>query len=153
MTAFYFFVFLAACGAAAATGSVFLPGAWYQSLKKPSWTPPKKAFPIVWTTLYVASAIAATRIAISDNPGPGLALWSLQIALNTLWTPVFFGAKRMGMGMIVIALLWLVMAAITVVFLQTDLIAGLLMIPYFAWIGLAGALNWRIWRANRNRNK
>lgn len=150
MTALYFLCFLSACAAAAATGSVFLPGAWYQSLKKPDWTPPKKAFPIVWTALYVISAIAATRIALSENPAPGLALWSLQIALNTLWTPIFFGAKRMAGGMVVIALLWLVLAATTVVFLQTDLLAGLLMIPYLGWISLASALNWRIWRDNRD---
>lgn len=150
MTAYYFLLFLSASAAAAATGSIFLPGAWYQSLKKPSWTPPKKAFPIIWTALYVASAVAATRIALSDDPAPGLALWSLQIALNTLWTPVFFGARRMVMGMIIIAALWLVLAISCVVFLRTDLIAGLLMLPYFDWIGLASALNWRIWRDNRD---
>lgn len=150
MTAFYFLAFLSASAAAAATGSLFLPGAWYQSLKKPDWTPPEKAFPIIWTALYVASAIAATRVALSDDPAPGLALWSVQIALNTLWTPVFFGAHRMATGMIVIALLWLVLAITCVVFLQTDLWAGLLMLPYFAWIGLASALNWRIWRDNRD---
>lgn len=150
MTALYFLCFLSACAAAAATGSVFLPGAWYQGLKKPDWTPPKKAFPIVWTALYVISAIAATRIALGPNPGPGLALWSLQIALNTLWTPVFFGARRMAGGMIVIALLWIVLAITTVVFLQTDLLAGLLMIPYLGWISIAAALNWRIWRDNRD---
>ena len=150
MTALYFLCFLSACAAAAATGSVFLPGAWYQSLKKPDWTPPKKAFPIIWTALYIASAIAATRVALSDDPAPGLALWSVQIALNTLWTPVFFGAHRMATGMVVIALLWLVLAITCVVFLQTDLWAGLLMLPYFAWIGLASALNWRIWRDNRD---
>ena len=150
MTALYFLCFLSACAAAAATGSVFLPGAWYQSLKKPDWTPPKKAFPIIWTALYVASAVAATRVALSDDPAPGLALWSVQIALNTLWTPVFFGAHRMATGMVVIALLWLVLAITCVVFLQTDLWAGLLMLPYFAWIGLASALNWRIWRDNRD---
>lgn len=53
----------------------------------------EKAFPIIWTALYVASAIAATRVALSDDPAPGLALWSVQIALNTLWTPVFFTAR------------------------------------------------------------
>ena len=76
MTAFYFLVFLSAAAAAATTGSLFLPGAWYQSLKKPDWTPPKKAFPIIWTALYVASAIAATRVALSDNPAPGIARFS-----------------------------------------------------------------------------
>ena len=150
MTAFYVLAILSASAAAAATGSLFLPGAWYQSLKKPDWTPPKKAFPIIWTALYIASAIAATRVALSDDPAPGLALWSVQIALNTLWTPVFFGAHRMATGMVVIALLWLVLAITCVVFLQTDLWAGLLMLPYFAWIGLASALNWRIWRDNRD---
>ncbi|WBU63748.1 tryptophan-rich sensory protein TspO [Paracoccus aerodenitrificans] len=150
MAGFYFLILLSACAAAAATGSVFLPGEWYRSLKKPSWTPPKKAFPIVWTALYVISAFAATRIALSANPAPGLALWSLQIALNTLWTPVFFGARRMGMGMIVIAVLWVVLAAIIPVFLQADLLAGLLMIPYLVWISIAAGLNWRIWRDNRD---
>ena len=77
-------------------------------------------------------------------------LWALQIALNTLWTPVFFGAHRMAAGMLVIALLWLVLAISSVVFLRTDLVAGLLILPYFAWIGLASALNWRIWRDNRD---
>ena len=149
MTAFYFLTFLSACAAAAATGSVFLPGPWYQQLKKPEWTPPKMAFPIVWTTLYIVSAIAATRIALQPDGAPGLALWSLQIALNTLWTPVFFGARRMAMGMVVIGALWVVLALCIVVFLRIDLIAGLLMIPYLVWITIAAGLNWRIWRDNR----
>ncbi|SDD43636.1 tryptophan-rich sensory protein [Paracoccus isoporae] len=148
MAAYYFLMFLAASGAAAVTGSVFRPGRWYLTLQKPGWTPPRKAFPIIWTALYVLSAIAATRIALSPDPAPGLALWTVQITLNTLWTPVFFGAQRMGMGMIVIALLWVVLAATVVMFLMTDLMAGLLMIPYFTWVGLAAALNWRIWRDN-----
>ncbi|MDO5605142.1 MAG: TspO/MBR family protein [Paracoccus sp. (in: a-proteobacteria)] len=148
MSGFYFFTFLAACAAAAATGSIFLPGAWYQGLKKPAWTPPKRAFPIIWTALYVISAIAATRIAQHPGAAPGLALWSLQIALNTLWTPVFFGARRMGTGMAVIAALWVVVALMVLVFLRIDLIAGLMMVPYLAWLSLAAALNWRIWRDN-----
>ena len=63
MTAFYFLAFLSASAAAAATGSLFLPGAWYQSLKKPDWTPPKKAFPIIWTALivYTGSMIVTAR--------------------------------------------------------------------------------------------
>ncbi|MHA7887462.1 tryptophan-rich sensory protein [Roseicyclus sp.] len=58
-----FAIFLAACGAAATTGSMFMPGAWYRGLSKPGWTPPDWVFPVAWTVLYLSSAIAAARIA------------------------------------------------------------------------------------------
>ena len=83
-------------------------------------------------------------------PGSGmaLALWALQIALNTLWTPVFFGAHRLRAAMGIILLLWLSVAAAMVSFWELDLVAGLLMVPYLAWLCVATALNYRIWRDN-----
>ena len=77
-----------------------------------------------------------------------MALWAAQIALNTLWTPVFFGAHRMGMGVAVIALLWLGVAALTVLAFRLDRVAGALLLPYLAWLSLAGALNYRLWQMN-----
>lgn len=148
MSVIYFLIFLLACGAAAATALAFPTGVWYQALKKPNWTPPGRVFPIVWTTLYILSAFAATRIALSDAPAFGLALWSLQIALNTLWTPVFFGGHRIRMGMIVIAMLWVVMLFIVPVFWSVDVLAGILMLPYLIWISIASVLNWRILQDN-----
>ena len=145
-----FFIFLLACAAAASTGIIFKPGQWYASLVKPRFTPPNWAFPVAWTVIYLLLAWAGYRLTLIPGSEMVLALWAAQIALNTLWTPVFFGAHRMATGMVVIALLWLVLAITCVVFLQTDLWAGLLMLPYFAWIGLASALNWRIWRDNRD---
>ena len=97
-----FFTFLAACGAAAATGALFSPGDWYRGLRKPVWTPPDWLFPVAWTTMYLCMSAAAARVAVLPDAGQALALWSVQIAFNALWTPVFFGLKRMGAGLVVV---------------------------------------------------
>ncbi len=145
-----FFTYLAACGAAAATGAMFQPGAWYRGLDKPRWTPPDWLFPLAWMVLYLCMSVAAARVAArSDAPGAGmaLALWSVQITLNTLWTPVFFGLRRMGAGLLIISLLWLAVAATMVAFMQIDRIAGLLFAPYIVWVTVALALNRSVyWR-------
>lgn len=148
-----FFVFLAACGAAAATGAMFPPGDWYRALKKPAWTPPNLAFPLVWTLLYLAMSYAGSRVAwhAAQDPAAGiaLALWSAQIALNTLWTPVFFGLRRMGAALLVICLLWIAVAATMFAFWRIDSLAGLLFAPYLLWVTIAAALNASVLRLNR----
>lgn len=143
-----FLIFLAATAAAAATGMFFQTGAWYAALAKPSFTPPSIAFPIVWTTLYVLMALAAARVAPLPGAQYALALWALQIALNTLWTPVFFGLHRMWAGLAIIVLLWLVIAAMIVVFWRLDRLAGALLVPYLAWITVAGSLTVGLIRLN-----
>ena len=77
-----------------------------------------------------------------------LAFWALQIALNTLWTPVFFGLKRMKAGMAVMVCLWLSVAATTLAFLSVDVIAGLMFLPYLVWVSIAGTLNFTVIRLN-----
>ncbi|MES2968086.1 MAG: TspO/MBR family protein [Pseudomonadota bacterium] len=144
-----FFTYLAACAAAAATGALFQPGDWYRDLQKPRWTPPDWLFPVAWTVLYLSISIAAARVAALPGTGQALAFWSMQIALNTLWTPVFFGLRRMGAGLVVLGLLWLAVAATMVAFFQHDLIAGLLFVPYLIWVSVAGALNRSVWLLNR----
>lgn len=141
-------IFLAAVAVAAATGSLFSPGDWYADLDRAPWTPPGWAFPVVWTLLYLAMAVAAARIA--DRPGAGLALalFALQIALNTLWTPVFFGAHRTGAALVIICALWLVVGAMLVAFWRLDRIAGVLIAPYLLWLSVALSLNFWIWRFN-----
>jgi translocator protein len=146
-----FFTYLAACGAAATTGAVFQPGDWYRSLNKPSWTPPDWLFPVAWTTLYLCMSLAAMRIAVLPGTGQALALWSVQIAFNTLWTPIFFGLRRLGAGLVVLCALWLAVAATTVSFWGHDWIAGALMAPYLLWVTVAGALNASVWRLNPAR--
>ena len=148
MDAWLFFTFLAACGAAAATGAMFKPGAWYDGLDKPSWTPPGVAFPIVWTTLYLLMAFSAMRVALLPGSGQALAFWAAQIAFNTLWTPVFFGLRRMRAALVVLVGLWVFVALTCVSFWILDPVAGVLMVPYLLWVSLAGALNVSLWRRN-----
>lgn len=148
-----FLTFLAACGAAAATGAMIQPGEWYDALKKPFWTPPSWVFPVVWTTLYILMAWSAMRVAVLEGVEgaaqmQALAFWALQIALNTLWTPVFFGLKRMKAGMAVMVCLWLSVAATTLAFLSVDVIAGLMFLPYLVWVSIAGTLNFTVIRLN-----
>lgn len=143
-----FATYLVACGAAATTGAMFSPGPWYAALKKPDWTPPNWLFPLAWTTLYLLMSAAAARASLVEGAGMGLALWSVQIAFNTLWTPVFFGLRRPRAALGVMVFLWLSVAATTLAFLQLDLWAGLMFLPYLAWVTVAGALNLAVVRLN-----
>ena len=143
-----FLIFLAATGAAAATGAMFDPGEWYEGLDKPSWTPPKWLFPVAWTFLYISMSIAAARVAVQEGSAYALAFFALQIALNTLWTPIFFGLHRMRAAMVVMVFLWLAVAACLITFIRLDLLAGLLFVPYIIWVSVAAALNFSVWRRN-----
>lgn len=145
-----FLTFLAACLAAGATGAMFNPGAWYDGLNKPGWTPPNWVFPVTWTVLYVLMAWSASRIAGLPGNGQAMAFWALQIALNTLWTPIFFGLHRIRAGMVVILCLWASVAATTVAFAMLDGIAGAMFAPYLVWVTIASALNFSVWRLNRS---
>ncbi|MDJ0639036.1 MAG: TspO/MBR family protein [Paracoccaceae bacterium] len=141
---FYFAIFLAACAAAGVTGGMFPPGPWYRELKKPDWTPPDWLFPVAWSILYLCMAGAAARVAVLPGSSLALALWALQIALNTLWTPIFFGLQRIRAGMAVLVGLWIAVAACMIAMFQVDWIAGLLFLPYLAWVSTAGALNYQV---------
>jgi benzodiazapine receptor len=144
-----FLVFLLACGAAASTGFFFKPGQWYEFLVKPGFTPPNWVFPVAWSTIYLLLAWAGYRLTLIPGSQEVLALWAAQIALNTLWTPVFFGAQRIFAGMLILTLLWLVVAAMVVMALQLDVITGLILLPYLGWLCVAAALNFFILRNNR----
>lgn len=143
-----FFTFLASCGAAAATGAMFQPGAYYEGLKKPDWTPPPWAFPVVWTTLYILIAWAAARVAAQPLNGQAMAFFAVQIALNTLWSPIFFGLHRMRAAFVVIVLLWLAVAATTWSFAKVDIWAAVLFLPYLLWVSIASALNYSVMTLN-----
>lgn len=140
-----FFTYLAACAAAAATGAMIKPDQWYDRLNKPRWTPPSWVFPVVWTSLYILMALSAMRV---SGHGQSAALWSVQIALNTLWTPIFFGLHRMRSALIVMGFLWLAVAATMISFFTVDWIAGLMFVPYLVWVSIAAMLNYTVLRMN-----
>jgi translocator protein len=144
-----FAIFLCTCVGAAATGSLFPPGKWYESLSKPTWTPPNWLFPVAWTALYLAIAVAAARVAPLQGSAYAMAFWALQIVLNTLWTPVFFGLRRLRIGLVVIGALWLSVAATAGSMWALDPVAGWLIVAYLAWVTYAAALNLSIVLRNR----
>ena len=143
-----FLVFLFACMAAGLTGSLFPPGEWYSELKKPVWTPPNWVFPVAWPILYLLMSYSGATLANLESAGSALALWALQISLNTLWTPVFFGLKNLKLGLIILFLLLVSVAICTYVFWLYAWIAGLLFLPYLAWVVFAAALNAAVFKLN-----
>lgn len=143
-----FGLFLAASVAAGITGWMFKPGAWYDGLVKPDWRPKNWMFPVAWTSIYLLSSWAAARVAVLPDAAFAMGFWALQIALNTLWTPTFFGARRMGLSVGVMGALCFAVLGMLWTFWRLDGLAGLLILPYAAWLALAAPLNWRVWRDN-----
>ena len=143
-----FLVFLFACMAAGLTGSLFPPGKWYSELNKPVWSPPNWVFPVAWPILYLLMSYSGATLANLESAGSALALWALQISLNTLWTPVFFGLKNLKLGLIIIFLLLVSVAICTYVFWLYAWISGLLFLPYLAWVVFAAALNAAVFKLN-----
>ncbi|XP_033220579.1 translocator protein [Belonocnema kinseyi] len=126
---------------------------WYESLKKPSWTPPKWAFGPVWTSIY-CSVGYASHIVYRDGDGfEGAALpltiYGANLALNWAWTPLFFGAHKIRWALYEIIFLWGTTAAMGVAFHRINPIAGYLVAPYLAWNSLAAVLNYVVDRDNK----
>ena len=120
-----------------------IPG-WYAGLAKPSFTPPNAVFGPVWSILYVMMAVAAWRIA-TTRPSPArtlaVALFAIQLALNAVWSPAFFGLEAPGLGLAVIVALLVALVATLAAFWRMDCWAGLLLVPYLGWVCYATALN------------
>ena len=142
-------VFLLVVFVAAGSGALFSPGPWYKSLKRPSWTPPDWAFPVVWTILYVMIAIAGWLVWKAQGFGPALAVWGVNIVVNALWSYFMFGRKNIALALADVALLWLLTAAFIVIASGVDKTAGWLFVPYLVWVSIASALNFEVWRLNR----
>jgi tryptophan-rich sensory protein len=143
-----FLIFLVACLGGGATGAVFPPGQWYRTLNKPAWTPPDWVFPVAWTTIYLLISFAGARVALMEGNAFAMAFWAAQIALMTLWTPVFFGLRRLWGAVGVIVPLWLAVLGATIAHWQIDSWAGLAFVPYLLWVTVAAALNISVARRN-----
>ena len=145
---------LAAFGAAAAAsaliGALGVTGtaAEYQTLDRPAWAPPSWLFGPVWTVLYVLIAISGWLVWRRAGLVPALAVYAGQLALNAAWTPIFFGAGRYGLALADIVALCVLIGVTVVLFRPVSRAAAALLLPYWAWVAFATALNFAIWRAN-----
>ncbi|WP_062211066.1 TspO/MBR family protein [Aureimonas sp. AU12] len=136
----------------ATSGILFKPGAWYEGLRKPGWTPPNLAFPIVWSVLYVLMAVSGWLVwreaGLTLIP---FSIFAIQMILNFLWSMFFFGWRRPDLAFIDIVLLWLAIAVTIVAFWPTSPTAAFLLVPYLLWVTIASALNLSVWNLNRGR--
>jgi len=140
------FAFAAIGGYASAQAGVF-----YLGLERPAWAPPPWLFGPAWSVLYLLMAVAAWRVqraATPDNARPALLLYVVQLAANALWTWLFFAWQRGAWAFAEILLLWMLIAATIVMFSRRDRIAGLLLVPYIAWVSFATCLCYSIWQRN-----
>lgn len=147
---------IALCQAAGALGGVITSEAiptWYAGLLKPPFNPPAWLFGPVWILLYASMGIALALILESDRRTPGrraaLSFFFIQLLLNALWTPLFFGFKWLLIAFCEILLLEVMILLTAKRFLRIRRAAGLLLLPYAAWVAFAAVLNLSLWVLNR----
>ena len=144
---------LALCFAAAAIGAVasVRAGSFYVELARPDWAPPPGVFSPVWTTLYALMGVAAWLVwRQAGHPGRRAArvLFLVQLAVNALWSWLFFRWQLGAAAFVDVVLLLVLLAATVVQFWRVRRLAGILLLPYLAWVGFATALTWAVWQRN-----
>jgi tryptophan-rich sensory protein len=127
---------------------------WYPTLVKPSFNPPNWIFAPVWTMLYVMMGVAAGMVWSrmeheKEAVKNALVFFAIQLALNALWSFLFFGLKNPMLAGIEIVILWLMIFETYTKFVKINKIAGYLLIPYLLWVSFATVLNVSIWWLNR----
>ena len=149
-------VSIVACEGAGFIGYIFTLrsiSGWYEGLKKPRFTPPGAVFGPVWVTLYLLMGVAVFfvwRLRLSTGAAQiAFIVFWIQLALNILWSGLFFGLKSPAAGLVNIILLWLAILINIILFFRVSVIAGVLLIPYLLWVSVATYLNAGIWRLNR----
>ncbi|MDR6846793.1 TspO/MBR family protein [Flavobacterium granuli] len=127
---------------------------WYPTLIKPSFNPPNWVFAPVWSTLYIMMGIAAglvwNRIDFEKElVKKALQFFAIQLALNALWSYLFFGLKNPMLAGLEIIILWLMIYETYIQFVKINKISGYLFISYLLWVSFATVLNGAIWWLNR----
>lgn len=140
---------------AGAVGSLFTApaiGGWYATLARPELAPPNWVFGPVWTTLYLLMGVAAFLVWKQGwqrkEVKIALGIFTVQLALNTLWSIIFFGSRSPGGAFIEIIFLWFAIAATMWTFAKASKPAAWLLVPYIAWVSFAAYLNYIFWMLN-----
>lgn len=138
---------------AGAIGGIFTTSAiptWYAALQKPVFNPPNWLFGPAWTVLYILMGIALYLVwtSVKENKKVAYIVFFVQLALNALWSIIFFGAHELGWAFFEIVVLWLAILGTIIVFYRLVKPAAYLLIPYILWVTFAAILNFAIWRLN-----
>jgi len=128
-------------GSGLVIGLLTQPGDWYTGLAKPDFNPPGWIFGPVWSVLYILIAIAGWRSWQRNRHAWPMKVWWAQLALNFLWSPIFFSAHQVGLAFVVILLLLFFILAYIVLTWRRDRVSALLFLPYAAWVAFASLLN------------
>jgi len=137
----------AAIGGAASANA----GAFYQQLTLPGWAPPAWLFAPAWSVLYLLMGIAAWLVWRERGfrgARTALSLFFIQLALNALWTWLFFAWQQGALAFGEILILWALILGTLVAFWRVRPLAGVLLLPYLAWVTFATALTFTTWQLN-----
>lgn len=150
-----FIIFILLCFIVEIVGSLWTKETvltWYPTLTKPSWTPPDWIFGPVWSCLYIMIAVSGWliyRAEYSHKRSVALMLYGGQLALNFIWSFLFFSLRSPALGLIDIILLCLLISLTIIKAWPVSRLASLLLIPYLVWVMYATSLNAGIWLLNR----
>ncbi|NQV12459.1 tryptophan-rich sensory protein [Candidatus Uhrbacteria bacterium] len=136
-------------------GALFTTSAiptWYANIVKPALNPPSWVFGPAWTLLYLLMGISAFLIWQKGTKRKevrvALSVFAVQLGLNAIWSPIFFGAQNPGLALIDIVLMWFAILYTMILFNKISKPAMSLLIPYIAWVSFATYLNLAIWILN-----
>jgi|SRR5690625_4661373 len=122
----------------------------YGKLAQPDWAPPSYLFGPVWSGLYLLMALAVWLVwrVASRWKSPAIIAYGVQLVLNLLWSPLFFGLGWRGLALVDILLLDVAVAVTIAAFWKVHRAAAVMMLPYFGWILFGTALNYSVWSLN-----
>jgi tryptophan-rich sensory protein len=151
-----FVVSLGICLLAGGLGTIFTVSSiptWYAALNKPVFSPPNYLFAPVWTILYILMGISLYLVwkkgIKTKKSREAIYTFGVQLFLNAIWSPVFFGYKNIFLALIVIVLMLVFIIKTIVLFAKIDKKAAYLLYPYAAWVSFATILNFSVWILNR----
>lgn len=123
---------------------------WYAGLNKPDFSPPNWVFAPAWLTLYTLMGIALYLNWIKNGKQAkyNVRLFFVHLFFNAIWSPIFFGAKNLGLALIVIVVIWFLIVEMIRRFWSINRASSLLLIPYLLWVSFATLLNFTLWRIN-----
>jgi len=125
---------------------------WYAFLPKPSWTPPNWAFGPIWSILYILMGISLFLVwregLGKKNVQIGVLVFAVQLAINVIWSLVFFGTHNIFGGLVLVLILWISILINIIVFYRISKPAGLILIPYLIWVSIASYLNYSVFLLN-----